>query len=35
MKIQKGKTKFDIYLNSEENSLVFRIHKEGVADQYE
>ena len=33
MNVEKGKTKFDIYLNSEENSLVFRIHQdEGVAD---
>lgn len=28
MGVEKGKTKFDIYLNSKDNSLVFRIHNE-------
>lgn len=26
MRVEKGKTKFDIYLDSRDNSLVFRIH---------
>lgn len=26
--VVKGKTKFDIYLDSKDNSLVFRIHNE-------
>ena len=26
MGVEKGKTKFDIYLDSRDNSLVFRIH---------
>lgn len=30
MNLERGKTKFDIYLNSEDNSLVFRVHQEGV-----
>ncbi|HEO6584879.1 TPA: sucrose-6-phosphate hydrolase [Streptococcus agalactiae] len=29
LNIQKGKTKFDIYLNSESKSLLLRIHDEG------
>lgn len=29
MDVEKGKTKFDIYLDSKENTLIFRIHKEG------
>lgn len=28
MDIEKGKTKFDIYLDTNDNSLVFRIHNE-------
>ena len=28
MGVEKGKTKFDIYFNSKDNSLVFRIHKD-------
>ena len=33
MGVEKGKTKFDIYLDSKDNSLVFRIHNddEGAA----
>ncbi|MCI9004002.1 MAG: sucrose-6-phosphate hydrolase [Lachnospiraceae bacterium] len=35
MGVEKGKTKFDIYLDSSDNSLVFRIHNgngEGVTE---
>lgn len=35
MGVEKGKTKFDIYLDSSDNSLVFRIHNdncEGVIE---
>ena len=28
MGVEKGKTKFDIYYDSRENALVFRIHNE-------
>lgn len=28
MKLEKGKTKFDIYLDSSENSIIPRIHDE-------
>lgn len=28
MGVEKGKTKFDIYLDSRDNSLVFRIHSD-------
>jgi len=28
MGVEKGKTKFDIYLDSQENSLVFRVHND-------
>lgn len=28
MGVEKGKTKFDIYLDSRDNSLVFRIHND-------
>lgn len=28
MNVVKGKTKFDIYLNVNENSLIFRIHQD-------
>ena len=37
MDIEKGKTKFDIYLDSKDNSLVFRIHNddEGAANNVE
>ena len=33
--VEKGKTKFDIYLDSSDNSLIFRIHNgngEGVTE---
>ena len=26
MGVEKGKTKFDIYLDSKDNSLIFRVH---------
>ena len=31
MGVEKGKTSFDIYLNAQENELIFRVHhdKEG------
>lgn len=34
MGVEKGKTKFDIYLDSKDNTLVFRIHNgnEGAAN---
>ncbi|MCI9297710.1 hypothetical protein ACPW7J_05290 [Ihubacter sp. rT4E-8] len=35
MGVEKGKTKFDIYLDSSDNSLIFRIHNgngEGVTE---
>lgn len=38
MGVEKGKTKFDIYLDSKDNSLVFRIHydnDEGVTENGE
>ena len=37
MDIEKGKTKFDIYLDYKDNSLVFRIHNddEGAANNDE
>jgi len=28
MDIEKGKTQFDIYLDSKNNSLIFRIHED-------
>lgn len=28
MNVEKGKTKFDIYLDSSDDSLILRIHKE-------
>ena len=28
MGVEKGKTKFDIYFDSKDNSLVFRIHED-------
>lgn len=28
MGVEKGKTKFDIYLDSQENALVFRVHND-------
>ncbi len=28
MDVEKGKTKFDIYLDSKDNSLVFRVHED-------
>jgi len=28
MNVQKGKTKFDIYLDSNDNTLIFRVHKD-------
>ena len=30
MKLEKGKTKFDIYLDSRENALILRIHEESA-----
>lgn len=30
MKLEKGKTKFDIYLDSSENALILRIHEESA-----
>ena len=27
MNVEKGVTKFDIYLNSDEQTIIFRIHK--------
>jgi len=38
MGVKKGKTRFDIYFDSSDNSLVFRIHNdndEGVAENGE
>ena len=32
LNVEKGETKFDIYLDSDENALVFRIHEEGNGD---
>ena len=32
LNVEKGKTKFDIYQDSDENALVFRIHEEGNGD---
>ena len=32
LNVEKGKTKFDIYLDSDETALVFRIHEEGNGD---
>ncbi len=29
LNVEKGKTKFDIYLDSHDQSLIFRIHNEG------
>ncbi|WP_312444678.1 AbrB/MazE/SpoVT family DNA-binding domain-containing protein [Lacrimispora sp.] len=28
MNVEKGKTKFDIYLDSSDNTLIFRIHRD-------
>lgn len=28
MDVEKGKTKFDIYLDSSDNTLIFRIHRD-------
>lgn len=28
MNVEKGKTQFDIYLDSKNNSLIFRIHED-------
>lgn len=33
LNVEKGKTKFDIYLDSENQSLVFRIHDENGGEQ--
>ncbi len=30
--VEKGKTKFDIYLDSKDKSLVLKIHDEGSSD---
>ncbi len=32
MAVEKGKTKFDIFLDSKENALIFRIHNEKELD---
>lgn len=32
MAVEKGKTKFDIFLDSKENTLIFRIHNEKELD---
>ena len=32
LNVEKGKTKFDIYLDSDEYALVFRTHEEGNGD---
>ena len=32
LNIEKGKTKFDIYLDSDDRNLMFKIHKSEVAD---
>ena len=32
MAVEKGKTKFDIFLDSKENALTFRIHNEKELD---
>lgn len=32
LNIEKGKTKFDIYLDSDDRNLIFKIHKSEVAD---
>lgn len=32
MSVEKGKTKFDIFLDSKENALIFRIHNEKELD---
>ena len=31
MDVEKGKTQFDIYLDSKNNSLIFRIHEDNKA----
>lgn len=31
LNVEKGKTKFDIYIDPSDNSLRLRIHEEGVA----
>ena len=35
MGVEKGKTKFDIYLDSRDNSLVFRIHNDNSKGETE
>ena len=35
MCVEKGKTKFDIYLDSRDNSLVFRIHNDNSKGETE
>lgn len=32
LNIENGKTKFDIYLDSDDRNLIFKIHKSEVAD---
>lgn len=34
MGVEKGKTKFDIYLDAKDNSLVFRIHNDDEGAAY-
>ena len=33
MNVEKGKTKFDIYLDSKDKALIFRIHEEKGEDK--
>jgi hypothetical protein len=35
MGVEKGKTKFDIYLDSKDNSLVFRVHNDNAKGETE
>lgn len=32
LNIEKSKTKFDIYLDSDDRNLIFKIHKSEIAD---
>jgi hypothetical protein len=35
MDVNRGKTKFDIYLNTKDNSLIFRIHENEDGSNHE
>lgn len=35
MGVERGKTKFDIYLDSGDNSLIFRVHNEKEGDSHD